>query len=187
MKIQANTIRSGMVIEYEGKQWSVIRQSIERPGKGGAFIQVEMRNVATGVKSEARWRTQDSVERLEVREIECTFLFKDGDAFTFMDKQNFDQFNVPSDILGERAAFLQDNMECSVDFIEGRPVSIVLPKSVILTVTEADPVVKGQTAASSYKPGLLENGLKVMIPPFIEAGTKIVVNTEDVSYVERAK
>lgn len=187
MKIQANTIRSGMVIEYEGKQWSVIRQSIERPGKGGAFIQVEMRNVATGVKSEARWRTQDSVERLEVREIECTFLFKDGDAFTFMDKQSFDQFNVPADILGERAAFLQDNMECSVDFIEGRPVSIVLPKSVILTVTEADPVVKGQTAASSYKPGLLENGLKVMIPPFIEAGTKIVVNTEDVSYVERAK
>ena len=149
MKIQANTIRSGMVIEYEGKQWSVIRQSIERPGKGGAFIQVEMRNVATGVKSEARWRTQDSVERLEVREIECTFLFKDGDAFTFMDKQSFDQFNVPADILGERAAFLQDNMECSVDFIEGRPVSIVLPKSVILTVTEAGPVVKGQTAASS--------------------------------------
>ena len=187
MKIQANSIRGGMVIEHEGKQWSVIKTSIERPGKGGAFIQVEMRNVATNVKSEGRWRTQDSVERLEVREIECTFLFKDGDAFTFMDKESFDQFNVPADILGERAAFLQDNMEVSVDFIEGKPVSIVLPKSVVLEVVEADPVVKGQTAASSYKPGLLSNGLKVMIPPFIEAGTKIVVNTEDVTYVERAK
>jgi elongation factor P len=187
MKIQANSIRGGMVIEHEGKQWSVIKTSIERPGKGGAFIQVEMRNVATGVKSEGRWRTQDSVERLEVRENECTFLFKDGDVFTFMDKESFDQFTVPGDILGERAAFLQDNMEVTVDFIEGKAVSVVLPKTVILEVTEADPVVKGQTAASSYKPGVLENGLKVLIPPFIEAGTKIVVNTEDVSYVERAK
>jgi elongation factor P len=187
MKIQANTIRGGMVIEYEGKQWSVMKTSIERPGKGGAFIQVEMRDVATGTKSQTRWRTQDSVERLEVRELECQFLFKDGDTFTFMDKDSFDQFTVPGDILGERAAFLQDNMDVTVDFIEGKAVSVVLPKSVVLTVVEADPVVKGQTAASSYKPGVLENGLKVMIPPFIEAGTKIVVNTEDVAYVERAK
>jgi len=187
MKIQANTIRGGMVIEYEGKQWSVIKTAIERPGKGGAFIQVEMRDVVTGTKSQTRWRTQDSVERLEVRENDCTFLFKDGDAFTFMDTETFDQFTVPGTVLGDRAAFLQDNMPVAVEFIEGKPVGVSLPQTVILEVVEADPVVKGQTAASSYKPGLLSNGLKVMIPPFIETGTKIVVNTEDVSYVERAK
>ncbi len=187
MKINANSIRGGMVIEHEGKQWSVIKHAIVQPGKGGAFIQVEMRDIASGTKSQARWRTADSVERLEVRENDCQYLFKDGDMFTFMDKGTFDQFNISGDLLGERAAFLTDNMDVTVEFIEGKPVGINLPKSVVLMVTEADPVVKGQTAASSYKPGLLENGLKVLIPPFIEAGTKIVVNTEDCSYVERAK
>jgi elongation factor P len=187
MKIQANTIRGGMVIEYEGKQWSVIRQSIERPGKGGAFIQVEMRDIATGTKSQTRWRTQDSVERLEVRENECTYLFKEGDQYTFMDVESYEQFTIPADLLGDRAAFLQDNMPVTVEFIEGKAVGVSLPQTVVLEVVEADPVVKGQTAASSYKPGMLENGLKVLIPPFIEAGTKIVVNTEDVTYVERAK
>lgn len=187
MKINANSIRGGMVIEHEGKQWSVIKHAIVQPGKGGAFIQVEMRDVASGTKSQARWRTADSVERLEVRELDCTFLYKEGDMYTFMDKSTYDQFGISGDLLAERAAFLSDNMEVTVDFIEGKPVSVNLPKSVVLTVTEADPVVKGQTAASSYKPGLLENGLKILIPPFIEAGTKIVVNTEDCSYVERAK
>ena len=187
MKINANLLRGGMVIEYEGKQWSVIKHAIVQPGKGGAFIQVEMRDVASGTKSQARWRTADSVERLEVRAIDCQYLYKEGDMYTFMDKSTFDQFGLNGDLLGDRAAFLSDNMDVSVDFIEGKPVSVSLPKSVVLMVTEADPVVKGQTAASSYKPGLLENGLKVLIPPFIEAGTKIVVNTEDCTYVERAK
>ena len=187
MKISANSIRGGMVIEHEGKQWMVLKNQVVQPGKGGAFMQVEMRSINGGNKSQARWRTADTVERLEVRELDCTYLFKDGDMFTFMDATTFDQFSVPAELLGEKAAFLQDNMEVSVNFIEGKPVAISLPTSVILTVVEADPVVKGQTAASSYKPGLLENGLKVLIPPFIEAGTKIVVNTEDVTYVERAK
>lgn len=187
MKINANSIRGGMVIKHEGKQWSVIKHAIVQPGKGGAFIQVEMRDVASGTKSQARWRTADSVERLEVREIDCQFVFKDGDMFTFMDTSNYEQFSLSADLLGDKAAFLQDNMPVSVNFIEGKPVSVNLPTSVVLTVVEADPVVKGQTAASSYKPGLLENGLKVLIPPFVEAGTRIVVNTEDCSYVERAK
>jgi elongation factor P len=187
MKINANSIRGGMVIEHEGKQWSVIKHAIVQPGKGGAFIQVEMRDVASGTKSQARWRTADSVERLEVRQVECTFLFKEGDMFAFMEKETYDQFSLPAELIGEKAAFLQDNMEVTVDFIEGKPVGVELPASVILRVVEADPVVKGQTAASSYKPGLLENGLKVLIPPFVEAGTRIVVNTEDCSYVERAK
>jgi elongation factor P len=187
MKINANSIRGGMVIEHEGKQWAVIKHAIVQPGKGGAFIQVEMRDVASGTKSQARWRTADSVERLEVRQVECTFLFKDGDMYAFMDKETFDQFSLNAELIGEKAAFLQDNMEVTVDFIEGKPVGVELPASVILMVVEADPVVKGQTAASSYKPGVLENGLKVLIPPFVEAGTRIVVNTEDCSYVERAK
>ncbi|MHB1205598.1 MAG: elongation factor P [Rhodospirillaceae bacterium] len=187
MKISANSIRGGMVIEYEGKQWTVLKNQVVQPGKGGAFMQVEMRDIAGGNKSQARWRTQDTVERLEVRELDCQFLFKDGDMYTFMDSTSYDQFSLSGELIGEKAGFLQDNMAVTVDFIEGKPVSVNLPGSVILTVVEADPVVKGQTAASSYKPGLLENGMKILIPPFIEAGTKIVVNTEDLSYVERAK
>ncbi|MGE4061783.1 MAG: elongation factor P [Rhodospirillaceae bacterium] len=187
MKINANSIRGGMVIEHEGKQWLVLKHAIVQPGKGGAFIQVEMRDVVTNTKSQARWRTADSVERLEVRQLECTYLYKEGDMFTFMDKDTYDQFSLNAELIGDKAAFLQDNMEVTVDFIEGKPVTIELPGSVVLTVVEADPVVKGQTAASSYKPGILENGLKILIPPFVEAGTKIVVNTEDCTYVERAK
>jgi elongation factor P len=187
MKIQANTIRGGMVIEHEGKQWSVLKIQLLQPGKGGAFIQVEMRDVATGVKSQARWRTADTVERLEVRELDCQYLFHDGDTYTFMDTATYDQFNVPGDLLGEKAAFLKDNMEVTVNFIEGKPVAVNMPQQVTLTVVEADPVVKGQTASSSYKPGVLENGLKIMIPPFVTAGDRIVVNTEDITYVERAK
>lgn len=187
MKINANSMRGGMVIEYEGKQWMVLKHQIVQPGKGGAFIQVEMRSIDGGNKSQARWRTADSVERLDVREIDCQYLFREADMLTFMDSATFDQFSVSVEMLGDQAAFLQDNMEVSVNFIEGKPVGVKLPSTVILKVVEADPVVKGQTAASSYKPGLLENGLKVLIPPFIEAGTKIVVNTEDTSYVERAK
>ena len=122
MKIQANTMRSGMVIEHQGKQWTVLKIQLLQPGKGGAFIQVEMRDVATGTKSQDRWRTADTVERLEVRELDCQFLFKDGDAFTFMDTGTYDQFNVPGELLGEKAAFLQDNMEVTVNFIEGKAV-----------------------------------------------------------------
>lgn len=187
MKIQANTIRPGMVIEYEGRQWGVLKIQIVQPGKGGAFIQVEMRDVEAGTKTNTRWRTADSVEKLDVRQLDCTYLFKDDDGFHFMDKETFDQFSMADDVLGDKGAFLQDGMEVVVDTIEARPVSVNLPNSVVLEVVEADPVVKGQTASSSYKPGMLSNGLRVMIPPHIEAGTKIVVNTEDCSYVERFK
>jgi elongation factor P len=187
MKIQANTIRPGMVIENNGRQWSVLKIQLVQPGKGGAFIQVEMRDVESGSKTNERWRTADTVEKLEVRQIDCTYLFKDDGGYHFMDKETFDQFSLPEDALGDQGPFLQDGMEVVVDTIEGKPVSVTLPQTVVLEVVEADPVVKGQTASSSYKPGVLENGLRVMIPPHIEAGTKIVVNTADVSYVERFK
>ncbi|MEK7245825.1 MAG: elongation factor P, partial [Pseudomonadota bacterium] len=158
-----------------------------QPGKGGAFIQVEMRDVAGGVKSNERWRTQDTVEKLSVDSREYAYLFADGDMLTFMDSENYEQTTLPRDLLGGAAAFLQENMQVSVDLIEGKPAAVHLPQTVVLEVTEADPVVKGQTAASSYKPAMLSNGVRTMVPPFIGAGTRIVVNTEDGSYVERAK
>jgi len=187
MKINANLMRPGNIIEHNGKQWAILKIQIVQPGKGGAFITAEMRDIRTGTKSQDRWRTADTVEKCNVEEKECTFLFGDSDALTFMDSENYEQFTVPSTLLGETAAFLQDGMVVAVDFIEGSPVSISLPEKVVMTVVEADPVVKGQTAASSYKPAKLENGLKILVPPFIAEGEKIVVSTSDVSYVERAK
>ncbi|MBF0560400.1 MAG: elongation factor P [Alphaproteobacteria bacterium] len=187
MKMQANLIRPGQIIEHQGRQWSVLKIQLIQPGKGGAFIQVEMRDFRTGTKTNERWRTADTVEKLNVEERDCQFLFLDDDHVTFMDTENFEQFAMARDAIGEQTAFLQDGMAVTVDFVEGTPVGVNLPPTVIMRVVEADAVVKGQTASSSYKPGILENGLRVMIPPFVEAGTRIVVNTTDCSYVERAK
>jgi len=187
MKIQANSIRPGMIIEHQGKQWSVLKIGLLQPGKGSAFIQVEMRDLASGNKSNERWRTNDTAEKLEVREHECQFLYQDESTYTFMESDTFEQFTLDKESLGNKAAFLQDGMIVAAAFIEGTPVSVKLPPSIVMEVVEADAVVKGQTASSSYKPGILENGLKIMIPPFIGAGTRVVVNTEDGSYVERAK
>jgi elongation factor P len=187
MKIQANTIRPGNVLDHNGRIWNVLKIQLIQPGKGGAFIQVEMRDIKGGNKTNERWRTQDTVERLNVDEREYNYLFSDGDQLTFMDSETFEQISLPRDILGERAAFLQENMPVTIDLIEGSPVSVQLPQSVTMRIVEADPVVKGQTASSSYKPAVLENGARVMVPPHIESGTRIVVNTEDGSYVERAK
>lgn len=187
MKINANLIRPGNIIEHNGKQWAVLKTQIVQPGKGGAFITVEMRDIRTGTKTNERWRTADTVEKCNVEEKECTFLFRDGDAITFMDQENFEQFNLAADVVGESAAFLQDGMVVAVDFIEGSPVSVSLPEKVVMLIVEADPVVKGQTASSSYKPAKLENGLKILVPPFIAEGEKIIVNTADCTYVERAK
>lgn len=187
MKINANLIRVGNIIEHNSRQWAVLKTQIVQPGKGGAFITVEMRDIRTGTKTNERWRTADTVEKCNVEEKDCTFLFVDGEALTFMDQENFEQFNLSKEVLGESAAFLQDGMQVAVDFIEGSPVSVALPEKVVMLVVEADPVVKGQTASSSYKPAKLENGLKILVPPFIAEGEKIVVNTGDCSYVERAK
>lgn len=187
MKINANLIRPGNVLEHNNRQWAVLKIQLIQPGKGGAFIQVEMRDVRTGTKTNERWRTADTVEKLQVDEKEATYLFSDSETVTFMDAESFEQFSVPREMVGDPAAFLQDGMTCTIDLIEGSPVAVTLPDKVTMQVVEADPVVKGQTAASSYKPGILENGVRVMIPPFIEAGTRIVVATADATYVERAK
>lgn len=187
MKMQANQIRPGWVIEYNGKQCLVIKSELIIPGKGNAVIQVEMRDVATGIKTQQRWRTADTVEKLTSEEHDCTYLYADGQDLTFMMTETYDQFTVAKDLLGDRCAFLQDNMPVIVKFIEGNPVSVDLPKNVVQTVVETEPVIKGQTVTSSYKPAVLDNGLRIGVPPFVAVGDKIVVATEDCTYVERAK
>jgi elongation factor P len=175
------------VIEHEGNRWTVLKQQIITPGKGGAFIQVEMRNLKSGNKTNERWRTADTVERLTTEEKEYTYSYTDGQNLVLMDPDTYEEAHIRADLMGDAAPFLQDQMMLTVDLVEGDPVGIRLPPSVTLEVVEADPVVKGQTASSSYKPAKLENGVKTMVPPFIEAGERIVVRTEDGSYVERAK
>ena len=187
MKIQANTIRAGNVIEHDGRQWNVLKTELLLPGKGNAFIQVEMRDVRSGNKTNERFRTSETVEKLMVEERACTFLYAEDDKLTFMDSETYDQFEFSRDAMGDAASFLQEGMAVTAETIEGVLASIRPPQHVAMEVVEADPVVKGQTASSSYKPAVIENGVRVMVPPHIEAGTRIVVNTEDASYVERAK
>ena len=186
-KMQANQMRAGMVIEFEGQRYTIIRQNIMIPGKGNAIIQVDMRNIKTGAKKDQRWRTADTVERLQTEDKEFTFSYAEGEMIVLMDPETYEQTQVPKDILGERLPFLVENMTVGVRLIEGEPVAMTLPEQVTLEVVEADPVVKGQTATSSYKPAILSNGVKTMVPPFITVGEKIVVKTEDGSYYERAK
>jgi elongation factor P len=187
MKQQANLIRAGQVIEHDGRRWTILKQQIISPGKGGAFIQVEMRDLKTGNKTNERWRTADTVERLMTEDKEYTYSYTDGSNLVLMDPETYEEAHIPAELLGDLAPFLQDNMKVTVDLVEGEPVATHLPPTVVLEVIEADPVVKGQTAASSYKPAKLSNGVKSSVPPFVETGEKIVVRTEDGSYVERAK
>ncbi len=187
MKQQANLIRAGQVIEHEGRRWTVLKQQIITPGKGGAFIQVEMRDLRSGNKTNERWRTADTVERLMTDQKEYTYSYTDGINLVLMDPETFEQAMIPVELMGDAAPFLQDNMQVTVDLVEGDPVAVHLPPSVVLEVVEADPVVRGQTAASSYKPAKLSNGVRTMVPPFVETGERIVVKTEDGSYVERAR
>lgn len=187
MQVDANTLRKGHVVDYNGKLWVVIKSEIMIPGKGAAVVQVEMRDVRAGIKTNVRFRTQETVERVQLMDHEMQFLYATGDDYTFMDQTSFEQLTIPKDIIGEPVVFLQENMVCNVQTYEGSALSVTLPQSVVLEIVEADPVVKGQTASSSYKPAKLSNGVKIMVPPFIGAGTKVVVNTGDSSYVERAR
>ncbi len=187
MKQQANLIRAGHVLDHGGRRWTVLKQQIITPGKGGAFIQVEMRDLKTGNKTNERWRTADTVERLQTSEKDFTYSYTDDSNIVLMDPETFEQTLIPVELLGDQAAFLQDNMTVTVDMVEADAVGVRLPSTVVLEITEADPVVKGQTAASSYKPAMLSNGVKTLVPPFVEAGERVVVRTEDASYVERAK
>ena len=187
MKVAANTVRKGHVLEQNGKLWLVIKCELMIPGKGNAIAQIEMRDVRTGIKTNERYRTQEMVERVQLSDHEMQFLFSAGDDYTFMDQTSFEQLVVNKEIIGDPAVYLQEGMICNIQTYEGAALSVDIPSSVVLEIIEADPVVKGQTASSSYKPAKLSNGVRVMVPPFIEAGTKIVVNTTDSSYIERAR
>ena len=187
MKIDGVSIRVGYVLEYNGKLWAVTRTQHTQPGKGGAYMQVEMKDVRVGTKTNVRFRSDEKVERVRLDQIDYQFLYKEGDALIFMHPETFEQISMVADVIGDSAAFLQDGMIVKVESYEGDPITVSLPEQVTLTVVEADPVVKGQTAASSYKPAILDNGVRVMVPPFIETGNSIVVNTSEFTYVERAK
>lgn len=187
MKVQANTLRAGNVVEIDGKLLVVIKSQIITPGKGGAFVQVEMKGIQDGVKKDERYRTGETVERAQLDDNEYQYLYGDGDTYTFMDQVSFEQITVPKEIVGEPARWLQENMVCSIRTFEGRPLVVELPATVTLEITEAEPAVKGQTASSSYKSAVLSNGEKIMVPVHIGAGTRVVVSTEDGSYKERAK
>ncbi|HEY0526428.1 MAG TPA: elongation factor P [Stellaceae bacterium] len=187
MKINAIDIKPGNVLEHQGKLWLVLKREFVQPGKGGAFAQVEMRDLRAGNKTIERFRTQETVERVRLDEKEMQFLYMEGDQATFMDNESYEQITVGRDMIGDPADFLQEGMVCTVQLYEGAPLSVTLPQTVVMELVEADPVVKGQTASSSYKPGKLENGRRVMIPPHVESGTRIVINTSDGAYLERAK
>ncbi len=187
MKQLAGSIRIGWVIEYKGKPWTVVKAQHIKPGKGGAFMQVELKAVEEGTKTNERFRTEDNVEKLMVESKDCQFLFEDSTGLTFMESETFEQFTMPSDILGDSRPFLTDGMEVKIDYIDGKPISVELPLQVICEVVETEPVVKGQTVSSSYKPAIIDNGMRIMVPPFVGVGDKIVVGTAESNYVERAK
>ena len=187
MKQLAGAIRIGWVIEYKGKPWTVTKSVHIKPGKGGAFMQVEMKSVEEGTKTNERFRSEDTVEKLMVEARDCQFLFEDSTGLTFMESDTFEQFTMPSDLLGDSRPFLTDGMAVKVSYIDGKPISVDLPLQVICTVVETEPVIKGQTVSSSYKPAILDNGIRTTVPPFIGVGDKIVVGTSEANYVERAK
>ena len=186
MKINAVEIRPGNILEYEGGIWRAVKIQHTQPGKGGAYMQVELKNLIDGRKNNIRFRSAESVEKVRLDTKDFQFLFAEGDQLTFMDKESYEQVSLPSDLLGDAADFLQDGMDVVMELYEEEAISVQLPDTIEATIVEADAVVKGQTASSSYKPAVLDNGVRVMVPPHIGAGTRIVVDVYEQTYVKRA-
>ena len=187
VKVIASSIRKGNVLDLDGRLAVVMKADNIHPGKGTPVTHLELRRIADGVKVVERYRTTDQVERAYLDEQDYNYLYEDDMGFNFMNPTTFDQISVSKDVLGDQAQWLQENMVCAVALHEGVPVSIELPPRVTLQIVEADPVVKGQTASSSFKPAKLSTGARIMVPPYMESGTRVVVSTVDGSYVERAK
>jgi len=187
MKINGNEIRPGNVIEHDGSLWVAVRTQAVKPGKGPAYNQVELKNLIDGRKLNNRFGSDEKVERARIDTKDFQYLYKEGDTLVFMDNDTYEQINLAEEFVGERAAFLQDGMKVTLELHDERPIGISLPDQVTLAITETEPTIKGQTAASSYKPALLENGVRVMVPPFVSAGERIVVDTNEVAYVRRAE
>ncbi|MGF1605934.1 MAG: elongation factor P [Rhodothalassiaceae bacterium] len=186
MKIDGNQIKVGNVIEHKGELWRAVKTQHTQPGKGGAYLQVELKALRSGTKMNERFRSSEKVERVRLEQRDFQFLFGDGDTFTFMDKETYDQIALPAEEIGEDSVFLQDGMDVTIEFHEETPLGVALPEQVTLEVTETEPVVKGQTAANSFKPAVLENGVRTTVPPFVNQGDKIILKTADRSYVTRA-
>lgn len=186
MKISGVDIRPGNILEYEKGIWKVAKTQHTQPGKGGAFMQVEMKNLLDGRKTNVRFRSQDTIEKVRLDTKDFQYLYAEGDDLVFMDKDNFEQITLPRDLLGDAAEFLQDGMDVVLELWEERPISVELPEQVEATIVDADAVVKGQTASSSFKPAMLDNGVRVMVPPHIESGTRIIVDVYERSYVSKA-
>jgi elongation factor P len=185
-KINGNEIRPGNVLEHNGGLWAAVKVDHVKPGKGGAFAQVELRNLRNGSKLNERFRSADKVDRVRLEQKDQQFLYQDGESLVFMDTETFEQIELPAGILGERRPFVQDGMIITVEFHENEALNVTLPQKVVCKVVETEPVVKGQTAANSFKPAILDNGVKVMVPPFVGQDEDIVVSTDTMEYAERA-
>ena len=186
-KIAGNEIRPGAMIEHQGALWIAVKTQAVKPGKGGAYNQVELKNIETGTKLNERFRSSETVEEIHLDKKDFQFLYAGGDTLTFMDMENYEQIELQADFVGDQAQFLSDGMKVLVQLHEGRPIGIQLPNQVALEVVEADAVLRGGTAAPSFKSATLANGLKIQVPPFVNAGTRVIVSTEDGSYVRRAE
>lgn len=185
-KINGNEIRPGNIIEHDGGLWIAVKTAHVKPGKGGAFAQVELKNIRNGTKLNERFRSADKVERVRLDQKDQQFLFETDGMLTFMDSETFEQIALPADILGDRRPFLQDGMTVKVEYYEDEALSMTLPEKVTCVVAETEPVVKGQTAANSFKPAILDNGVRILVPPFVGPGESIIVMTETAEYLERA-
>jgi elongation factor P len=187
VKVIASSIRKGNIVEIDAKLYVILTAENIHPGKGTPVTQVDMRRLSDGVKSSQRWKTTDMLERAVVEDREFQFLYEDGDGFHFMNMDNYDQITLDADLVGNGKYYLQPEMKVMLSVYDGTPVGIDLPQRATLEIVETEPAMKGQTASSSYKPAILSNGLRIMVPPHIGTGTRVVVNTGDGTYVERAK
>jgi elongation factor P len=187
MKISGNEIRPGYVLEHKDRLWVAVKAEHVKPGKGPAYQQVELKDLVDGTKLNERFRAAETVERVRLEENQYQFLYQEGTQLNLMDQESFEQVTIDQSLIGDALPFLQEGMTVTVQSYEGRPLMAWLPETTVLTVVEADPVVKGQTAAASYKPAVLDNGVRIMVPPHIETGTRVVVNIAESTYVERAK
>ena len=185
MKIQGNEIKPGMIIEHNNDLWSVLKTQHVKPGKGGAFNQVELKSVKKGTKLNERFRSSDNVERVVLEEKKFNFLYGDESSCHFMDQSNFEQIAINKSLLGEKNKLLKENMEVNIQFYEEAALSINLPNTIELIIEKTDATIKGQTASSSYKPATLENGINIMVPPFINSGDKIILDTRNLEYVKK--
>jgi len=186
-KVIASSVRKGNILEVEGRLYAVLSAESFFPGKGTPTTQIDMRRLSDGVKTSQRYRTTEQVERAFVEEREHSYLYQDGDHYVFMNPESYEQVTVPADVIGDQAVYLQEGMPCMVSVHDGVAVSIELPQRVTLEVMETEPTMKGQTASSSYKPAILSNGVRTLVPGHIGPGTKIVVMTADGAYAERSK